>query len=413
MYSMRLCLKSFLFIFLLSCQHAENAQLTSPVKSQEDTLNIVAEKPELVLGAERMDTLVDLLLNETVAIVANQTSRVEDSHLVDTLIKRGVHIEKVFSPEHGFRGKADAGASVESGIDKQTGLPIVSLYGSNKKPKSEQLAGVSTVIFDIQDVGARFYTYISTLHYVMEACAEEGIKVIVLDRPNPNGHYVDGPLRKEGFESFVGKHPIPIVHGMTVGEIANMINGESWLKNGVKCQLSVISLLNYSRDMEYSLPVAPSPNLRSDASINLYPSLCLFEGTVVSVGRGTDRPFEVFGHPDFSKDSSFQYSFTPEPGFGSKHPKLESKVCYGLDLGGQFKNQRMEGINLKWLIDAYQNYQGNDFFTKRERFFDLLAGTDQLRLQIIAGRSADEIKQTWEKDLVAFKKIRSQYLLYP
>jgi len=410
---MRLCLKSFLFIFLLSCQHPENAQLTSPLKSQLDTLKSVEEEPELILGAERMDTLVDLLKNEDVAIVANQTSRVEHSHLVDTLIKRGVKIEKVFSPEHGFRGKADAGASVDSGIDKQTGLPIVSLYGSNKKPKSDQLEGVSAVIFDIQDVGARFYTYISTLHYVMESCAEEGIKVIVLDRPNPNGHYVDGPIREEGFESFVGKHPIPIVHGMTVGEIAKMINGEGWLKGGIKCELSIISLLNYSRDMEYSLPVAPSPNLRSDASITLYPSLCLFEGTVVSVGRGSDRPFEVFGHPDFSKDSTFQYSFTPEPGFGSKHPKLENEECYGLDLGSRFKDQRMSEIDLKWLISAYQNYEGNDFFTKRERFFDLLAGTDQLRLQIIAGKSANEIKLSWQDDLNAFKKMRTQYLLYP
>lgn len=413
MYSMRLCLKSFLFIFLLSCQHPENAELTSPTKNQVDTLHVVEEEPALMLGAERMDTLVELLRNEVVGVVANQTSRVEGSHLVDTLIKRGIEIKKVFSPEHGFRGEADAGASVESAVDKETGLPIVSLYGSNKKPKADQLEGLTTVIFDIQDVGARFYTYISTLHYVMEACAENGVKVVVLDRPNPNGHYVDGPIRKEDFESFVGMHPIPIVHGMTVGEIANMINGEGWLKGNLECDLSIISLLNYSRDMKYSLPVAPSPNLRTDKSIILYPSLCLFEGTVVSVGRGTDKPFEIFGHPDFSKDSTFQYSFIPEPGFGSKHPKLEGQECYGLDLGSQFEDQRMNEMDLRWLISAYQNYEGNDFFTKRERWFDLLAGTDELRIQIKEGKSADEIKLSWQDDLNAFKQMRTQYLIYP
>ena len=383
------------------------------MNDQKDTTIVENKTPELVLGAERLDTITAMLENEVVAVVANQTSRVGDNHLVDTLISRGVNIKKVFSPEHGFRGDADAGASVESGVDQQTGLPIVSLYGANKKPNDHQLKGLSTVVFDIQDVGARFYTYISTLHYVMEACAENGIKVVVLDRPNPNGHYVDGPIRKKGFESFVGMHPIPIVHGMTVGEIAKMINEEGWLDNGIKCDLSVVSLLNYSRDDEYSLPVSPSPNLRSDASITLYPSLCLFEGTVVSVGRGTDWPFEIFGHPNFSKDSTFQYSFTPEPGFGSKHPKLEGEECYGLNLGSQYEAERMNQIELKWLVTAYKNYEGNDFFTKRERWFDLLAGTDQLRLQIKAGKSADEIKLSWQEDLNAFKKMRAQYLLYP
>jgi uncharacterized protein YbbC (DUF1343 family) len=380
---------------------------------KKDSIKEGVKDLSIKVGAERVDSLVAMFKGERIGVVANQTSRVGQSHLVDTLLQRDVQIGKVFSPEHGFRGKADAGASVKSGIDVKTGLPIISLYGSNKKPTKEQLEGITKVVFDIQDVGARFYTYISTLHYVMEACAENDIEVVVLDRPNPNGHYVDGPIRKEGFTSFVGIHPIPIVHGMTVGEIAKMINGEGWLKNELICELKVIEIQNYARDSVYHLPVAPSPNLRSDASITLYPSLCLFEGTVVSVGRGTDRPFEVFGHPDFQSDSSFQYSFIPKPGFGSKHPKLDGEECYGLDLGSQYSDQKMTRVNLDWLIKAYQSYEGSDFFTKRESWFDLLAGTDELRNQIKSGKTEEEIRASWEEGLSEFKENRKQYLLYP
>jgi uncharacterized protein YbbC (DUF1343 family) len=410
---MRLCLESFLLIFLLSCQNTENLKAQTPLKSEGDAVNVQVNLDTLILGAERMDSIVNLLSNRKVGVVANQTSTIGSQHLVDSLLSRSVDVRKVFSPEHGFRGKADAGASVESGFDVKTGLPIISLYGSNKKPTDEQLKGLDVVLFDIQDVGARFYTYISTLHYVMEACAEKGIKVMVLDRPNPNGHYVDGPIRKEGFESFVGMHPIPIVHGMTVGEIAQMINGEKWLNNGIQCELEIISMLNYSRDTQYELPIAPSPNLRSTASINLYPSLCLFEGTVVSVGRGTDRPFEVFGHPAFANDTAFNYSFTPKPGAGAQHPKLEGEKCYGLDLGQQSVSESITELNLSWLIQSYQQYDGTDFFTKRERWFDLLAGTDELRKQIKAGKTEAEIRASWQEDLTVFKRKRAGYLLYP
>ena len=413
MYLMRLCLESFLLIFLLSCQNTENLKAQTPLKSEGDAVNVQVNLDTLILGAERMDSIVNLLSNRKVGVVANQTSTIGSQHLVDSLLSRSVDVKKVFSPEHGFRGKADAGASVESGFDVKTGLPIISLYGSNKKPTDEQLKGLDVVLFDIQDVGARFYTYISTLHYVMEACAEKGIKVMVLDRPNPNGHYVDGPIRKEGFESFVGMHPIPIVHGMTVGEIAQMINGEKWLNNGIQCELEIISMLNYSRDTQYVLPIAPSPNLRSTASINLYPSLCLFEGTVVSIGRGTDRPFEVFGHPAFANDSAFNYSFTPKPGAGAQHPKLEGEKCYGLDLGQQSVSESITELNLSWLIQSYQQYDGTDFFTKRQRRFDLLAGTDELRKQIKAGKTEAEIRASWQEDLTVFKRKRAGYLLYP
>tara|TARA_B100000508_G_scaffold118450_1_gene98652 strand:- start:166172 stop:167401 length:1230 start_codon:yes stop_codon:yes gene_type:complete len=408
---MRLCLKSFLIIFLLSCQNPEDISLKIKETPARDTIVEVLEK-EIVLGADQIPTIVDLLENETVGIVANQTSVVGENHLVDSLLSCDITIKTVFSPEHGFRGDADAGASVESGIDVKTGLPIISLYGSNKKPTEDQLDGLTTVVFDIQDVGARFYTYISTLHYVMEACAEQNIKVVVLDRPNPNGHYVDGPIREEGFLSFVGMHPIPIVHGMTVGEIAKMINGEKWLKNDVQCKLEVVEIKNYKRNDPYSLPIAPSPNLRSDASITLYPSLCLFEGTVISVGRGTDRPFEVFGHPDLKEDTIFDYTFTPKPGYGSKHPKLDGQLCHGMDLGEKYTEERLDKIDLSWLLQAYETYEGDDFFTKRVRWFDLLAGTDKLRKQITDGLSEEEIRSSWDKGLTEFKEMRSNYLIY-
>lgn len=357
---------------------------------------------KLKLGAERTKVYLSLLDGKSVAVVGNQTSMIANTHLVDSLISFGVDIVKVFSPEHGFRGKADAGAKIDDGIDRKTGLPIVSLYGSNKKPTTAQLSGIDILLFDIQDVGARFYTYISTLHYVMQAASENNIKVIVLDRPNPNGHYVDGPIREKGFESFVGIHAIPIVHGMTIGEYAQMINGENWI--AAKCDLTVIKMENYSREMQYDLPIKPSPNLPNSRSVNLYPSLCLFEGTTVSVGRGTDYPFQHFGAPYLESN----YSFTPKSGEGSKYPKHENLVCYGTDL--RFQEDYLMAINLNWLIAAYKQCTDQDkFFNK---FFDKLAGTDQLRKQIIAGKSVTEIKASWKKGLDEFMEIREEYLLY-
>ena len=357
---------------------------------------------DIVLGAERTDAYLSLLEGKKISIVGNQTSMIVNTHLVDSLISLGVNIVKVFSPEHGFRGKADAGTKIEDGIDVKTGLPIVSLYGKNKKPYPEQLEGIDVLVFDIQDVGARFYTYISTLHYIMEAAGENNIKVIVLDRPNPNGHYVDGPIRQESFESFVGMHPIPIVHGMTIGEYAKMINDENWIYEN--CNLTIIEMENYSRDMAYDLPVKPSPNLPNARSVNLYPSLCLFEGTTVSIGRGTDYPFQHFGAPYLESD----YSFTPKSGAGSKLPKHENKVCFGTDL--RFQENYLTTINLDWIIDAYKQCDEKENFFNN--FFDKLAGTDKLRKQIISGKTAAAIKESWKEGLEEFKKIRGKYLMY-
>ena len=357
---------------------------------------------QIKVAAERTNIYIPLLKQQKIAVVGNQSSRIGNTHLVDSLITLGIDVVKVFSPEHGFRGTSDAGEKIEDGIDVKTGIPIVSLYGENKKPYAEQLEGIDIIIFDIQDVGVRFYTYISTLHYVMEAAAENNIKVILLDRPNPNGHYVDGPIREKGFESFVGMHPIPIVHGMTIGEYAQMINGENWIS--IKCDLTVIKMENYTHKMSYDLPIKPSPNLPNARSVNLYPSLCLFEGTTVSIGRGTDYPFQQFGAPYLKSN----YSFTPKSGVGSKYPKHENLECFGIDL--RFQEDYLTAINLKWIIDCYQKSNEKEkFFTN---FFDKLAGTDQLRKQIIAVKTVKEIKATWKKGLEEFKEIRGEYLIY-
>ena len=332
---------------------------------------------QIKVAAEKTNIYIPLLKKQNVAIVGNQSSIIQNTHLVDSLLSRKVNIVKVFSPEHGFRGTADAGAKIEDGIDEKTGLPIISLYGKNKKPTPKQLEGIDIILFDIQDVGVRFYTYISTLHYVMEAAAENNIKVIVLDRPNPNGYYIDGPMREIGFESFVGMHPIPIVHGMTIAEYAQMINGENWISN--KCNLEVITMENYTHDMHYDLPVKPSPNLPNARSVNLYPSLCLFEGTTVSIGRGTDYPFQHFGAPYLQSS----YSFVPKSGEGSKYPKHENKTCYGFDL--RFQENYFTTINLDWIIYCYNNSDNKEKFFNN--FFDKLAGTDKLRLQIIEGKT--------------------------
>ncbi|MBT6816123.1 MAG: DUF1343 domain-containing protein [Flavobacteriales bacterium] len=357
---------------------------------------------QIKVAAERTKTYLPLLEDNKIAIVGNQTSMIKNTHLVDSLISLGLDIIKVFSPEHGFRGKSDAGAKIEDGIDVKTGIPIISLYGKNKKPSSKQLENIDVLLFDIQDVGARFYTYISTLHYVMEAAGEHNIKVIKLDRPNPNGHYIDGPIREDGFESFVGMHPIPIVHGMTIGEYAKMINAENWISN--KCNLTVIEMENYNHDMHYNLPIKPSPNLPNSKSINLYPSLCLFEGTNISIGRGTDYPFQHFGAPYLESN----YSFTPKSGEGSKYPKHKNIECFGTDL--RFQDNYLTDINLNWIINSYNNCPYKEkFFTN---FFDKLAGTDKLRLQIIDGKTEKEIKGSWIEGLDEFKLTRKKYLLY-
>ena len=364
--------------------------------------NFSTDAQQLVLGGERTDVYLHYLQNKKIGIVGNQTSMITNTHLVDSLRSLGIDVIKVFSPEHGFRGKADAGAKIEDGIDSKTGIPIISLYGENKKPKTEQLQGIDILLFDIQDVGVRFYTYISTLHYVMEAASENNIKVIVLDRPNPNGHYVDGPILDTAFQSFVGMHPIPITHGMTIGEYAKMITGENWITT--RCELIVIEMENYTHNTNYNLQIKPSPNLPNARAINLYPSLCLFEGTNISIGRGTKNPFQHFGAPYLKSN----YSFTPKSGEGSKCPKHENIVCYGKDL--RFQDNYLTNINLNWIIEAYKQCPKKEEFFNT--FFDKLAGTDKLKRQIITGNTAKEIQVSWKEGLDKFKKIRRKYLIY-
>jgi len=396
-----LALKSVFVFLILSCTTSNDVIATKlEVISKEKDTNIV-------IGAERTDEYYALIKGKKIAVVGNQTSLIHTTHLVDSLISAKFNLVKVFSPEHGFRGTADAGAKVNSSIDKKTGLPIVSLYGNNKKPTQEQLKGIDVVIFDIQDVGVRFYTYISTLHYVMEACAEAKIPVILLDRPNPNGHYIDGPILEEKYKSFIGMHSVPIVYGMTIGEYGRMINGESWLEKGLKCDLTVIALKNYTHSTSYSLPVAPSPNLQTDNSIQLYPSLCFFEGTSVSVGRGTTTPFEVYGHPKFP-DSL--YSFIPKSMIGSTDPLFRGQKCYGYNLTQTVG--KMTQLNLNYLMDAAKALGPTELF-EHPKFFNLLAGNANLQEQIKTGKSELEIRDSWKVGLDKFSLLRDKYLLYP
>ena len=365
---------------------------------------------QVVPGANRMNEYINILAGKKVGFTGNHTSLIGDVHLVDTLLSAGIRIEKIFSPEHGFRGNAADGAVIDNDTDARTGIPIVSLYGANKKPKPEDLKNIDMMLFDIQDVGCRFYTYISTLTYLMEACAENNIPLILLDRPNPNGYYIDGPILEPPFSSFVGLHPVPIVYGMTIGEYALMVNGEKWLKNGIHCKLVVIECRKYSHHTRYQLPVRPSPNLPGMNSIYLYPSLCLFEGTVLSIGRGTDLPFEIYGHPELK---SGNYIFTPSPIAGvSDNPPLNGEECHGFRLSDDAKLLKHQGeINLDWLISAYSELNlKSEFFTP---YFDKLAGTDKLRKQIMDNLPEDTIRASWQKDLNQFKKIRNKYLLYP
>ena len=360
-------------------------------------------------GSANFEVYKTLLEGKRIGIVANQTAVVGDKHTVDFLREKGIAVVRIFCPEHGFRGDADAGEAVGDYKDKMTGLPVISLYGKKRKPSIEDLEDLDIIVFDMQDVGVRFYTYLSTLHYVMEACAENEVPLVVMDRPNPNAFYVDGPVLEMRHSSFVGMHPVPIVYGMTIGEYARMINGEKWLKNGVSCKLTVIPCLGWTRDMIYNLPCKPSPNLPDSISVMLYPSTCLFEGTVVNEGRGTLTPFQVFGHPDLK---NMPYKFIPRsiPSM-SKSPKCLGLECYGMDLRNQYDEVK-EGkhLRLDWLLTAYKNYEGKDAFFLP--FFEKLAGTGQLRKDIEAGKSEAEIRFSWQTQLEIFKRIRAKYLIY-
>ncbi|MBL7110987.1 MAG: DUF1343 domain-containing protein [Bacteroidales bacterium] len=378
-------------------------------------LSCSSQEPQrIITGAERTEQYFPQLQGKQIAICANQTSIIGKVYLLDSLLRAGIddfQIMRVFSPEHGFRGDADDGMLINDSVDPETGIQVVSLYGRNRKPSAEVMEGLDLVIFDIQDVGIRFYTYISTLFYLMQTCAEQNIRLMVLDRPNPNGFYVDGPVLKEEHKSFIGLHPVPVVHGMTIGEYAQMINGEKWLGNGLVCDLTIITCNNYDHTMKYDLPVSPSPNLATMNGIYLYPSIGLFEGTVISEGRGTDNPFEVFGHPEL-QNAPFIFVPRSMPG-KSTHPKQQGLTCYGFDLRGYSDglDSMQLHLDLSWLLFAYNNITDQkSFFTD---YFDLLAGDSLLRKQIIMGLSEEEIRESWEEEVDAFMEIRNKYLLYP
>jgi uncharacterized protein YbbC (DUF1343 family) len=421
---------TFLFLLLVFFSCGSSSQKIESEKirkqSQEKKEIMMIDNQKIMTGADNYETYLSLLKDKKVGIVTNQSGIVNYQEygeiknnsgtgsdktikniqlsIVDFLFQKKINLQKIFAPEHGFRGTADAGEHIVDGKDTKTNLPIISLYGDNKKPKPDQIKDLDVLIFDLQDVGARFYTYISSLHYIMEACAQNNIELIVLDRPNPNGSIVDGPILEKEYTSFVGMHQIPVLHGMTIGEYAKMINGEKWLLKGIQCKLTVIPCLHYKREMLYSLPIKPSPNLPNDQAINLYASLCFFEGTNVSVGRGTEKQFQLYGSPYLPKSN---FNFTPIPNFGAKEPMHKDKLCYGEDLSNIPKVKQLE---LKWLIKAYQNTSDkskffNDFFTK-------LAGTKKLQQQIETGKSEGDIRKTWLDGLEKFKKVRAKYLIY-
>ena len=397
------------FLFLLITATGCGNQSDSKAVAAAEEIPAEVQTP-LRTGAERTTEYLPLLKGKRVGLVGNQTSilttEAGNVHVVDTLLALDVDLRKVFAPEHGFRGTADAGEAIQDGKDPKTGLPVFSLYGNNKKPSAEQLKDLDILIFDLQDVGVRFYTYISTLHYVMEAAAENDLQVLVFDRPNPNGHYIDGPVLDTAHQSFVGMHPIPVVHGMTIGEYAQMTNGEQWLKEGVQAPLQVIRMEGYNRNEPYELPIKPSPNLPNAQSINLYPSLCFFEGTNVNAGRGTQKQFQVFGSP-FLPEDKYAFSYIPESNEGAKNPKHLGKTCYGMDLT---EEPRLAQLNLVWLIEAYNNTDKKEEFFNA--FFTKLAGSPKLQQQIESGMSAAEIRATWEQGLAEFKEMREGYLLY-
>ena len=398
-----------LIISIISCANNESTENQDNLVIETEIQEEPNQPKEIIIGAARFTEYLSALEGKKVGLIVNQTSAIGETHLVDSLISLGVDVRKIFAPEHGFRGTADAGEKVKNGKDVKTGFPIVSLYGKYRKPSKAMITDFDVLIFDIQDVGARFYTYISTMHYVMEAAAENGKKVIVLDRPNPNGHYVDGPIRTKKLKSFVGMHPIPIVHGLTVAELAKMINGEKWLTGGLQADLKIVTCENYNHNTFYELPIKPSPNLPNIRSIYLYPSLCLFEGTIVSVGRGTPTPFQVYGHPIFKNGT---YEFTPEPTEGAKKPPYNNETCFGFNLADKSleKLRQTQQIELSYIINYY-----NDFPIKKaffNNFFKKLVGNTELQKQIESGRSEAEIRASWEPALDNYKEMRQQYLLY-
>lgn len=388
----------FLLAFIFGLYDTTNAQqINKNVLKAEDA----------IVGASRMGLYLNKLKEKNIGVIGNQTSIFNNTHLIDTLLSEGVNVVKIFTPEHGFRGTADEGALINNSIDEKTQLPIISLYGNNKKPNESQLKDIDILIFDLQDVGTRFYTYISTMTYIMEAAAENNIPLIVLDRPNPNGFYVDGPVLEPENKSFVGLHQVPIVYGLTIGEYALMVNGEYWLSDSLQCDLTVIPMGNYKRNAIYELPVKPSPNLPNWESVYLYPSLCFFEGTIVSVGRGTEFPFQVYGHPKMNDE----FVFTPRQAEGRRAPMLCDEECHGEYLTDYAHNYRRNTnqINLDWIINAYNQLKGEKFFNN---FFVKLSGTKELQQQIEQGMTESEIRATWQDGLDNYKKIREKYLMY-
>lgn len=389
---------------------------TAPTKDTESkvasSIKVDTEYLEIIPGAERLAIYYPEIKGKKVGLVVNQTSVVGDVHLVDTLVDMGVDVKTIFAPEHGFRGEADAGEHVPDQKDSKTGISIVSLYGKKKGPAKVDMQGIDVMIFDIQDVGVRFYTFISTLHYVMQACADAGVPLILLDRPNPNAHYVDGPIMQESYKSFVGMHPVPIVYGMTIGEYGQMINGEGWLDKQSKCDLTVVSCKNYTHDSYYNLPIIPSPNLPNIQSIFLYPSLCLFEGTTVSVGRGTDMQFQMYGHPAWS-DAENKITIKSMP--GAKYPKHENKSIGYRSLQDLTKQSLHEQtrLNMSYIVDMFTLLKSkNEVFFNDNNFFEKLAGTDALRAQLQAGKTAEEISESWKNGVEEFRMIRENYLIY-
>ncbi len=406
-----------LFVLItISCGNQVKHEVGSSKLEEQalnEFLNQVQDDKSIIVGANRTDQYIPLLQGKRVGVVANQTSVIFKkekklyTHIVDSLLALKIDVKKVFSPEHGFRGTADAGEIVKDGKDTKTGLNIYSLHGKHKKPSAEQLEGLDIMIFDIQDVGVRFYTYISTICYVMEACAEQNIPLLILDRPNPNGNYIDGPVLEKKHSSFMGMHPIPLVHGMTIAEYAKMINGEAWLNNGITCDITIIDIKNYTHESFYSLPIRPSPNLPNDKAITLYPSLGLFEGTNINAGRGTEFQFQRYGAPFLDKNH-YQFSYTPVANFGSKYPKHKDDVCYGVDLSKVKADRR---FTLKYIMDAYNNATDKSKVFNTSNF-TTHAGTRKLQQQIEAGLSEVEIRASWQDDLEAYKKVREKYLIY-
>ena len=401
----------FFVLIGISCgKKLKSKNLTQNNTSSE----VITLTNKIIIGANQTESYLPILEEKRVGVVANQTSVIfknnekEDfTHIVDSLLKHNINIKKVFAPEHGFRGKADAGELVKDGKDTKTGLTIHSLHGKHKKPTKEQLKNIDIMIFDIQDVGVRFYTYISTLHHVMEACAEQNIPLLILDRPNPNGNYIDGPILKKEHSSFLGMHPIPLIHGMTIGEYAKMINGETWLKGNITCNITIIELKNYTHKSSYQLPIRPSPNLPNDQSIKLYPSLGLFEGTTINAGRGTEFQFQRYGSPNLD-NKHYNFNYTPIANFGAKYPKHQNKVCYGVDLSAIGAER---SFTLKYIMDAYKHAKDKSKFFNTSNFTKH-AGTKKLQQQIEAGKTETEIKQSWSEGLTKYKKMRTKYLIY-